>query len=389
MEINDAIDTIMAYHKLEKAVVRPPKPVAKFKKGDYVRLHNAQKRYWYKEMDAYDGEIAVITNVRHNSYETFYRFVVDGRDHISFLEQDCTLIDADVAKAEIAHKKANRPSLSASLIKAIGNQSTGVATFGIRFAYGADYYAVGDICHARLKWPHGQEDKKEMTEIRLWVEGYRRHGYAVEATKTHPGWYDKYLHHMLNDSPWASACITKDIAEAYRDGILMDVNKNVSVIVGAAIAIREGWEHSQRLRLYNELLDKGVNSNVAYLVSAYVGYKPSGKEFAITGIAQGHMVLHQSLEWKALRRFFREGYDPELKGIAKDTTQCQYFIFNTIVRSTSQDKYYGARVTNGSMEKVFDKVLDAQVEGEGFAKRTVIKQENVDRLVDFLTKELA
>lgn len=384
MNFDEAVAIVRAYNNKPAGPVaeKPEEKATKLKVGDYVRLKNSNTLYWNDEMLEMDGKVVKITTMLKYDWDRFTRVYVGA---LQFCDKDCTYVEEAEALAIIAEAKANRKPLSQVLREAMGASDGGVATFGIRFKEGEDYIQVADICHASMKWNDGVAAAgDEMIEIRNWVAGYRKKQVSERMKLV----YDEYLHYMMNDSPWAVACVTKSIAEAYRDGISFDVNQNVSILVGAAIAIREGWEHGSRMRLFGELMDKGVIGNVAYLVSAYMGYKPDGQNYAITGINQGHMVLHQTLPWDKVRKFFREGYATNLKGIGKDQSQTSYAIFNTIT-GVKGDKFYGSRVDKGHIEEFFTKAIDAKVEGEGFAKKTVVDQACVDRLVEFLTKELA
>lgn len=381
MKLDKAIDVVRAHHgiELEKLFKNRrdlDKPVAKFAVGDLVVAHDSDTNYWTEEMASLAGSVLKIITVYPDSP---FEYMVEGCESC-FSQKDFVRATDE----QIALSKLPPPPLSQCLrdkIEKAGGK-TGTATFGIRYDKGHDYIAVADICHARMKWQYG-EARTEMVEIRNWVAGYRLEGFNGQALI-----YDKYLHYMLNDSPWAVAFLTKDITEAYRDGVSMDLNQHISVIVGACIAVREGWEYKVRMRLFDELLTKGVSYNVAYLVSAYIGYKPDGKSYCITGITQAHNVLHQAMSWVAVKRFFREGYVKGLKGVGKDRSQTHFQIFNTIVHvAGDQFSEYRARV--GNMEEIFDKAIGAAQVGEGFLKKTTVDQACVDRLVEFLTKELA
>jgi hypothetical protein len=202
-----------------------------------------------------------------------------------------------------------------------------------------------------------------------------------ELTKENKEIYPKFVNYMLNESPWAFCFVTKDVKEALEVGILMDVNQNVSHIVGAAMSLRLATEFPATLKPFGDALDKGYSGNVAHLIS---GHLMGGK---VTNWPT-HSALISSLNKGAIIKFFKTGYPNKLPAIAKDRKQTRYDIFNTISPGAG---YGGENVGDGeSLSEFVAKQAVSTKRGEGFNAKTIFDYEaTLIKMADAFTKELA
>lgn len=118
--------------------------------------------------------------------------------------------------------------------------------------------------------------------------------------------YTRWFSYIYNDSPWASCFVKTSVEDAIENGYELDTNKPMSALVTAAIAVREGYEYSTRLKMFTFLLDEGFSGHVAYLMSWMFAF--DGKNYTMTGMINGHAVLHCDLVPDDLFKFLREGY---------------------------------------------------------------------------------
>ncbi len=251
--------------------------------------------------------------------------------------------------------------------------------YSIEFDNGKIRHQAPDACHARLCWSdYYREDSgaKAIVNIALNITPHYK-----ELTKENKEIYPKFVNYMLNESPWAFCFVTKDVKEALEVGILMDVNQNVSHIVGAAMSLRLATEFPATLKPFGDALDKGYSGNVAHLIS---GHLMGGK---VTNWPT-HSALISSLNKGAIIKFFKTGYPNKLPAIAKDRKQTRYDIFNTISPGAG---YGGENVGDGeSLSEFVAKQAVSTKRGEGFNAKTIFDYEaTLIKMADAFTKELA
>ena len=251
--------------------------------------------------------------------------------------------------------------------------------YSIEFDNGVIRHQAPDACHARLCWNNWVDKDikaKAIVNIALNITAHHKK-FDGKKKEIHT----RFVHYMLNDSPWADCFITKDVKEALEVGILMNVEKNVSHIVGAAVALRVATEWEAVLKPFGDVLDKGYSGNVAYLCC---GHLMAGK---VTEWPP-HSALTSTLGLEGIIKFFKNGYSQkDWKGIANDKRQTSYQIFDAICPGSG----YGGLNPNGG-DDLFDftkKQAVSTKQGEGFDAKTVFDYEaTLIRMADAFTKEL-
>lgn len=251
--------------------------------------------------------------------------------------------------------------------------------YSIEFDNGEIRHQAPDACHARLCWSgYADEDTraKAIVNIALNITPHFN-GLSMDNKKIYP----KFVNYMLNESPWAFCFVTKDVKEALEVGILMDVNQNVSHIVGAAVSLRLATEFPATLKPFGDALDKGYSGNVAHLISGHL------MEGRVTEWPY-HSALTSSLNKEAIIKFFKTGYANKLPAIDKDRKQTSYKIFDTISPGAG---YGGNNVGDGeSLSKFVVKQAVSTKRGKGFEAKTIFDYEaTLIKMADAFTKELA
>lgn len=251
--------------------------------------------------------------------------------------------------------------------------------YSIEFDNGVIRHQAPDACHARLCWSNWYDEDigaKAIVNIALNITAHHKKFDGKEKEI-----HTRFVHYMLNDSPWADCFITKDVKEALEVGILMNVEKNVSHIVGAAVALRVATEWKEVLKPFGDVLDKGYSGNVAYLCC---GHLMAGKVTAWPH----HSALTSTLGLTDIIKFFKNGYSQkDWKGIANDKRQTSYQIFDAICPGSG---YVGFNPNGGDDLSNFTKKQAVSTkQGEGFDAKTVFDYEaTLIRMADAFTKEL-
>jgi hypothetical protein len=269
--------------------------------------------------------------------------------------------------------------LRKELAKRAGN---GTCNYALEFTKSPPRMQHNDACHARLCWGYREvhENKREGDEIANIALNVKPHyddmGDADKKT------YKLFIHYMLNESPWAFCFITKDVEEALNVGILMDVDQNVSHLVGAAISLRTANEHRRILPIFQKCIDMGYSGNTSFLTSGWF------MEGGGATIWPGHNSLCDGLIAQYVFKFFKEGYAKKLPGIRKDTKQTGYKIYETICNTSKYVNPYDDKKLE-TFSQFVNKHRVERVEGEGFARKTINDYEaSVKNVADAITKEI-
>lgn len=74
------------------------------------------------------------------------------------------------------------------------------------------------------------------------------------------------LHWLINDSPWASACITKNAEEAYMKGIVVDGKAPANMSFGVLLSFKNIYNaNATTLKIWGELIAKGCHPHIAFV----------------------------------------------------------------------------------------------------------------------------
>jgi hypothetical protein len=298
------------------------------------------------------------------------------------------------AKGVIAPKvkKAAKPVVPATAIiapaydlrKELARRAgNGTCNYALEFTKSPPRMQHNDVCHARLCWGYSEvhENKLEGDEIVNIALNVKPH-YA-EMGDVNKKTYKLFIHYMLNESPWAFCFITKDVEEALNVGILMDVDQNVSHLVGAAISLRTANEHQRILPVFQKCIDMGYSGNTSFLTSGW--FMEGGR----TTIWPGHNSLRDGLIAKYVFKFFKEGYAKKLPGIRKDTKQIGYKIYETICNTGKYVNQYDDNPGQETFSQFVQKHRVERVEGKGFARKTINDYEaSVKNVADAINKEI-
>lgn len=101
----------------------------------------------------------------------------------------------------------------------------------------------------------------------------------------------RFLHYLLNKSPYAQAFISKSAGQAIKNGyVLVSLDVPANMAVGGMIALRYGcWEYAVVSKTFNDFLAAGVDEDAAWLTCA--SYVPLFKEYDIVYPSNGHSYI--------------------------------------------------------------------------------------------------
>jgi hypothetical protein len=196
--------------------------------------------------------------------------------------------------------------------------------------------------------------------------------------------YKKYADYIIKRSPWAQCFATQDTAIAFRYGIYMDVSKPVNWIAGAVVALREGVEFPDKLRMFNHLVKNKVSERAAFLIS-YLVRMNSGGDVYIGSFDGNHTAMYGAMCMGSLVKFFNEGYTKTDKDKPYSEYGKHYEIFSTICPIAGQ---FGRIDAKDSIDTFLNKNLVRKEEGEGWRKKHIIEMKDVIALGNLLEDTL-
>jgi hypothetical protein len=191
------------------------------------------------------------------------------------------------------------PNLLEQLTEKVGNNA-GTCSYAIKFTNNHIRYQVRDACHARIFFPYWGEEavEKEVVEIAFNVSGHVQR--AGEG-------YREYVDYIINHSPWASVFIgDKNVDNVLKSGVCADVNRTLSEVACAAIALRVGSEFKSKLPLFKYLTDNGFDPHASWIVSQMAEPKGGGA-YNLNPFGGGHHVFTTEMDFEQVVEFFTTG----------------------------------------------------------------------------------
>lgn len=174
----------------------------------------------------------------------------------------------EAAEKPVAKEQAGIPFLKEreEFRKKVAKRS-GECHYAIILSDGRVVEHVQDVCHARLR-PY-KDCKAIILDARQhYDELAAGEGYAVSPYfKGSEVVYREWMEWLVNDSPFASAFITKNFDEALEYGYVLDVSKGANLIYCAAIAMRTAHEFNYILSSWKDMEDWGLNPLTRFMLA--------------------------------------------------------------------------------------------------------------------------
>lgn len=128
---------------------------------------------------------------------------------------------------------------------------------------------MNDICYARVV-PGYHASFKAITKLRIYIN---QHKSERVNTKN----FYRWLEWVANESYWKDALVVPKNWE--KVGIAIKCKYNLPYAMGAAIAIREGYEYPHSLDAWVKMVDAGVHPALAHVASYYFTSKHEGEGY--------------------------------------------------------------------------------------------------------------
>lgn len=171
----------------------------------------------------------------------------------------------------------------------------------------------GYVCHAFLNYHHAKIIVNSLQE----GSGYGDNPGRILAPEVEH-WFVDY---MLNRSIYSDAFITKDATQALAEGVvLIDGEKPGNLVGGAAVGLRRLWEHVYVARAAYDLVQQGVNEDLAFAIGHTIQAPSNIKDHTNVSWSANlnwHTSLNPgSLGWKGLANLLAHKFKPTEKYVS-------------------------------------------------------------------------
>lgn len=221
------------------------------------------------------------------------------------------------------------------LDKLASGNHLGVCSFAIMHEDDTEEITRDGPCHAAFGNYYGNNGKKKIKAVALCFSRF----YNKMSEEQKPG-YKRFLNYIVNESPMKDCFIPRTADDLVKNGVMMNVAKSTSEITVAAVATRHYTEFAAKGKVFDEVMDMGFEGNVAMFVSTF--FDKRGEDMCYNNFGGGHSFMANTLDYKSLFSFFKNGFDPELlpqpyKPMAEGRTS--YRILKTVAKLSARNEY--------------------------------------------------
>ena len=305
------------------------------------------------------------------AYEQAKALQIAGRGRMSKAALIAAIAAAKAAPAKPAAPLAKPaiPTLGEELRNKVGNDPS-TCSYAMEWDNGHRRFQVRDVCHARMRKSiygpdQGTIDKEKtatLVVVALDVAGH----YAVHKKQAE---YKSWVEYFINRSPFASSFITKDVEQAMKEAVYLDVNKPNSQLVAAAMGLRQASEFPARLDDWVRLKGMGFSEKAAHAMCHHI----LGKQFIAD--SGGHSPFCGSMNWEEYISFFKTGFaDKKEQPANKDFSR--YAVFDSIAKQN------GVSVRGSLLKLLGVKEEERWGENLQFTERSLFSaMEEIEKLV--------
>lgn len=176
--------------------------------------------------------------------------------------------------------------------------NVGTCSFGIwHYAKNKPFEYISAPCHATLNRKNDMKNSKIALNVNGHYQGFLRD------TKEN---YKKAVQWVIRDSFLAHAFVTKDIEEALVKGVVMEGTTPKSLVCIASVFLRGFSEFPNQLSGFTEMVDMGMNKNVAWLMSLL--FVRREKHWVWSGTTDGHRTFTSAaISFERIKEFISNG----------------------------------------------------------------------------------
>lgn len=288
--------------------------------GDFVYVTEKVERkagrelLWNMEMETYlnNGISYPITYIDEDKY---------CLDDKWWWFSDCLSLDSGKKKIKkVVVKKPYTKFINEFKNTVKGKYFNSLCSYSVLNSRNEITHNKGDVCHYRIQGHHG---------INGLVLDIDRVFNDLGRDKTAYLQWKRYANYIIRKSPWSIAFKTKTLATGLKSGLQMNVNKSISILGGACIALRNGTEYKTRVPCFSYLLSKGISPEVSYLLSLAYSYDKSG-EFSLVNFGGAHDAISSEHLFDTVISFIANGYSKELGELSAKQNAKRYHIFKRV-----------------------------------------------------------
>ena len=211
----------------------------------------------------------------------------------------------------------------------------GVCSFAIMNENGKTSFSRDAPCHAAFGYDYNDDGKKPIKAVALCFSRFYN-GYNDEKKAG----YKRFLNWLVNESVMKDCFIPRSADDLVRNGVLMNIKKSVDELAVAAIASRHYTEFPDKATVFDEVMEMGFEANVAMFVSTFFNKRDGSMTY--NNFGGGHGFLANTLDYKSVFSFFKNGFDPEL--LPKPYKSMEegrkgYKILRTVAKLSSRNEY--------------------------------------------------
>ena len=242
------------------------------------------------------------------AYEQARALRIVGRGSMNKAQLIAAIVAAKAAPAVkpaaplAAPAKPVVPSLGEELRKNTGN-NPGTCSYAMEWDNGHRRFQIHDVCHARMKKAsvyesRGNQAKEQGAALVACALDVKGHYENAGDKPAYRAWVDYFINH----SPFAIAFKTKNVDEAMKEAVYMDVTQPNSYLVAAAIGLRQASESPHRLAAWKQLVDAGFSEKAAHFMCHHL------KEGMFYPDGGGHSPFTTSMSKDEFLSFFKKGF---------------------------------------------------------------------------------
>lgn len=202
--------------------------------------------------------------------------------------------------------------------------------------------------------------------------------------------FEQYVDYIYNRSPWADCFINKkDIKQVLDEGYELNPEFGISRLVGAAIAIRDGYEYQNRLVVFKHFVEEGFSESVAHLLAFCLNF--DGDSFNVSSMTNSHTIFDGGQVAEELFKFYREGYhlDVALKEKPiKEGKNGNYLVSKAIASWCGKGAYAADGEDGKSLKQFILKNVDKTVIGGGFNRKECVSLEAANKLAAIIQQKM-
>lgn len=173
-----------------------------------------------------------------------------------------------------------KKSLSVVLNEQLGKdklEDTRLNGYGVQYTDGTIKCHPFQICCSGIRMLNSPKGFKEVV-------------FSVRHRKNwtdHPRW-NEFLHFMLNHSFIKDVFLTKNVGNANRYGIKMNLDWDSNYILGGFFFLRCAWEFKYYLESFFRMVDAGIDKNLALLCCQYIKFEKNNQDIEYVHVRYGN-----------------------------------------------------------------------------------------------------